>query len=74
MKVVINRDLNELARLLASVETGKKQIDIGQIKEILKLISIMISFDFELAVVLAEHGRKQSVRLRNQEKVRKLKK
>ena len=42
-------NLNELAKRIAKAETGSKEVSIGQIKEIIKLISITLYFDKEIA-------------------------
>ena len=52
-------NLNELAKRVAQLETGKKEVSIAQIKEIIKILSIEMVRDFSLSGRLMEHGMKK---------------
>lgn len=52
-------NLNELAVKVAKEETGKKEVSIGQIKEIIKIMTIEMSKDEKLVKKLVNHGRRK---------------
>ena len=51
-------NMNDLAAFVAKVEGGKKQISIAQVKEVLKIVSIMCAKDSEVIAILIQSGRK----------------
>lgn len=54
-------NLNNFAKRIAAAETGKRQVDIAQIKEIIKLISMELYLDLDegdLAQKMINQGRR----------------
>lgn len=53
-------NLNELAVKVAREETGKKEVSIAQIKEIIKVMAIEMSKDEKLVKKLVNHGARKA--------------
>lgn len=49
-------NLNELAKVVAKKESGKKEVSIGQVKEVIKLVSIEMAKDEKLTTKLVKSG------------------
>lgn len=51
-------NLNELAAVIAEKEVGKKQVSIGQIKEIVKILSMEMYLNPELIAMMIKNGKR----------------
>lgn len=55
----VNVNLNDLAKELCEKETGKAEINIAQMKEILKVVSIKLFACHETLLSVLQYGRKK---------------
>ena len=52
------KNMNELAQLLCYGEGKKEQVNIAQMKEILKLLSVQLYVDADILMLLLKNGKR----------------
>lgn len=53
------KNLNQLAKEVALIEGGKRNLQIGDIKEVIRILAALCADDPEITVALVMNGRKK---------------